>query len=254
MRLLKFYPWGESFPGSPYFGGGLSGAGFGITIAPDRRIWVGNFGFAGLGCPTPPADSVSVFKPDGTPLAPSPFTAGPISWPQATVADRRGNVWIANCAAASVALYPKGRPHRAFEIPVPGAELVKPFGLAIDHGGNAWVAGTISSSVAVFGPRGDLIEVIPSNGHLTRPMGVAADSRARRALLISGRGPTLRSRCSSATPIVSLMPTRRSAAAASPFPGGSPLTAPIPCGSPISAFPSTWAIPTTRWLGTSPIG
>jgi DNA-binding beta-propeller fold protein YncE len=177
MRLLKFYPWGESFPGSPYFGGGLSGAGFGITIAPDRRIWVGNFGFAGLGCPTPPADSVSVFKPDGTPLAPSPFTAGPISWPQATVADRRGNVWIANCAADSVALYPKGRPHRAFEIPVPGAELVKPFGLAIDHGGNAWVAGTISSSVAVFGPRGDLIEVIPSNGHLTRPMGVAADSR-----------------------------------------------------------------------------
>ena len=39
------------------------------------------------------------------------------------------------------------------------------------------MAATISSSVAVFGPRGGLIEVIPSNGHLTRPMGVAADSR-----------------------------------------------------------------------------
>ena len=25
MRLLKFYPWGENFPGSPYFGGGLWG-------------------------------------------------------------------------------------------------------------------------------------------------------------------------------------------------------------------------------------
>ena len=26
-RLIKLYPWGENFPGSPYFGGGLSGAG-----------------------------------------------------------------------------------------------------------------------------------------------------------------------------------------------------------------------------------
>ena len=62
-RLLKFYPWGENFPGSPYFGGGLSGAGFGISIAPNGLIWVGNFGFAGTGCPLPPANSVSVFRP-----------------------------------------------------------------------------------------------------------------------------------------------------------------------------------------------
>ena len=53
-RLLKFYPWGENFPGSPYFGGGLSGAGFGISIAPNGLIWVGNFGFAGTGCPDTP--------------------------------------------------------------------------------------------------------------------------------------------------------------------------------------------------------
>ena len=68
-RLLKFYPWGESFPGSPYFGGGLSGAGFGISIAPNGLIWVGNFGFAGAGCPVPPADSVSVFRRNGQPLS-----------------------------------------------------------------------------------------------------------------------------------------------------------------------------------------
>src|SRR5687767_11790286 len=90
-RLLKFYPWGESFPGSPYFGGGLSGAGFGITIAPNGLIWVGNFGFAGTGCPLPPANSVSVVRPDGEPLSrQAGLTAGPISWPQATVADRKG--------------------------------------------------------------------------------------------------------------------------------------------------------------------
>jgi hypothetical protein len=93
-RLLKFYPWGENFPGSPYFGGGLSGAGWGISIAPNGLIWVGNFGFAGAGCPEPPANSVSVFRPDGTTLSPdvTGLTAGPISWPQATVADRQGNI------------------------------------------------------------------------------------------------------------------------------------------------------------------
>jgi len=84
-RLLKFYPWGENFPGSPFFGGGLSGAGFGVSIAPDGLIWVGNFGFAGTGCPLPPANSVSVFLPDGRPISGNGgLTAGPISWPQAT--------------------------------------------------------------------------------------------------------------------------------------------------------------------------
>ena len=100
-RLIKFYPWGEPFPGTPYFGGGLSGSGFGISIGPDGLIWVGNFGFsAPVGCDPPPADSVSLFLPNGRPLSPRMgLTAGPISWPQATVADRRGNIWIANCAA-----------------------------------------------------------------------------------------------------------------------------------------------------------
>ena len=184
-RLLKFYPWGESFPGSPYFGGGLSGAGFGITLAPDGLVWVGNFGFAGRGCPTPSANSVSVFNPDGTPLASSPFTAGPISWPQATMADRKGTIWIANCAADSVTVYPKGRPREAFEVPVPigpRGRRMKPFGMAIDHRGNAWMSGNFNDTLAVFAPDGDLIDVIPPRGpdgriQLRRPMGVASDSR-----------------------------------------------------------------------------
>ena len=92
-RLLKFYPWGESFPGSPYFGGGLSGAGFGISIAPNGLIWVGNFGFAGAGCPLPPADSVSVFRrerqaalagPAGSPPARSPGRRRPCPIARAT--------------------------------------------------------------------------------------------------------------------------------------------------------------------------
>jgi hypothetical protein len=120
LRLLKFYPWGENFPGSPYFGGGLSGAGFGISIAPNGLIWVGNFGFAGTACPLPPANSVSVLLPNGIALSRDEgLTAGPISWPQSTVPDRQGNIWIANCAADSVTLYPKGLPRKAVEIPIP---------------------------------------------------------------------------------------------------------------------------------------
>jgi len=187
-RLLKFYPWGENFPGSPYFGGGLSGAGFGISIAPNGLIWVGNFGFAGTGCPEPPANSVSVFRPDGKALSRDDgLTAGPISWPQATVPDRQGNIWIANCAADSVTLYPKGRPREAFEIPIPppvnaSAAKMKTFGLAIDHQGNAWATGSLNSTLAVIGPKGNLIEVIPPEGppgrtQLRRPMGVASDSQ-----------------------------------------------------------------------------
>jgi hypothetical protein len=187
-RLLKFYPWGENFPGSPYFGGGLSGAGFGISIAPNGLIWVGNFGFAGTGCPEPPANSVSVFRPDGKALSRDDgVTAGPISWPQATVPDREGNIWIANCAADSVTLYPKGRPGKAFEIPIPppvnaSAAKVKPFGIAIDHQGNAWATGSLNSTLAVIEPEGHLLEVIPPQGphgrtQLNRPMGVASDSR-----------------------------------------------------------------------------
>ncbi len=187
-RLLKFYPWGENFPGSPYFGGGLSGAGFGIALAPNGLVWVGNFGFAGAGCKLPLANSVSVFRPNGQPLSRAAgFTAGPISWPQSTVSDRGGNIWIANCAADSVTLYPQGRPGKAFEIPIPppanaGAAKMKTFGIAIDRQGNAWATGSLNSTLAVIGPAGNVIEVIPPQGphgrtQLSRPMGIASDSR-----------------------------------------------------------------------------
>jgi hypothetical protein len=236
-RLLKYFPWGENFPGSPYFGGGLSGSGWGITLAPDGRVWVGNFGFTPppfTGCPPPPANSVSLFRPNGKPLSgENGFTAGPISAPQGTMADREGNIWIANCQADSVTVYPKGRPGKAFEIPIPppaGATTpMKPFGIAIDRAGNAWVTGSMNGTLAVIGPDFKVVEVIPAQSADTRPMGNASDSRGniwsrtRTSWTFRARTPPPRilapqtrprSRCFSATPIASRTPARPSPAAA----------------------------------------
>jgi hypothetical protein len=118
-RLIKFYPWGENFPGSPYFGGGLSGAGYGITLDPSNRVWIGNFGFQDPPCillpQAAPHNSVSAFKADGSPISgPSGFTNGKIFWPQATVSDRDGNIWIANCGNDSVTKIPRGNHVQAF--------------------------------------------------------------------------------------------------------------------------------------------
>jgi hypothetical protein len=204
LRLLKFYPWGAPY-GSPYFGGGLSGAGFGITLDPKGRVWVGNFGFEAPECtnakvvPPDPAkkipathDSVSLFGPDGTPVSPAEgFTTGGIWWPQATVSDRAGNIWTANCGNDTVTFIPKGNPKRARNIPLPGGvgaagtlrpgasdgpPVIKPFGIAIDPQGRAWVTGNASDEVYIVSADGT-VKPVQTNGLLSHPMGISTDSK-----------------------------------------------------------------------------
>jgi sugar lactone lactonase YvrE len=211
LRLLKFHPWGEPFADTPYVGGGLSGAGFGITIDTRGGVWVGNFGFEAPSCdgsvpPDPerkiPAthDSVSLFRPDGTPVSPDAgFTRGGIWWPQATVADPRGNVWTANCGNDTVSVIPRGNPRRARNIPLPGGQgangnlvvelpqqpRIKPFGLAIDPDGRAWVTGNADNEVYVVSPDGR-VEVRDTRGLLLYPMGISGDSRGNMWVSSSG--------------------------------------------------------------------
>jgi hypothetical protein len=176
LRLLKFYPSGKPFPRVPYFGGGLSGSGFGITLDPRDRVWVGNFGFESPLCTVPPFpadsekipathDSVSLFLPNGTPISvPDGFTKGHIWWPQGMASDKTGNVWMGNCGNDTVTLIPRGKPWQARNFAIPGGlvdqggpyqppllpeddkfgtprPLIKPFGLALDPKGRAWVVG-----------------------------------------------------------------------------------------------------------------
>jgi hypothetical protein len=195
-QLFKFTPRGRFAPGSPFTGGGLNGAGFGITIAPNDHVWVGNYGFAGVGCnETPPADSISEFRANGTPRSPDAtmsstggWTNGPIDAPQATVADPDGNIWIANCGNRTVTQYPGGK-HADAEV-FSGIGIVNPFGLAINQHGQAFIGGNSNSKVAMLNPDGTPTAVSPiSGGGISRPMGLASDSRGKIWVANSGAIP-----------------------------------------------------------------
>ena len=189
QTLMKFYPWGENFPGSPYSGGGLSGAGYGITLDPSGNVWVGNFGFQDPPCELLPQmalhNSVSAFYPDGSPIAANGYTQGNISWPQGTASDRKGNIWIANCGNDSVTVFPGGDPNRAFNIalgqqpPASGHPEMKPFGATIDLDGNVWIANNRSDTMSVISPQGVLIDTLPGTFQgktvLSHPVGNATD-------------------------------------------------------------------------------
>ncbi len=188
-RLLKFYPWGEPVPETPFFGGGLSGAGFGITLDPSGHVWVANFGFEDPPCTFLPQaakhDSVSEFDSNGTPLSPPEgFAEGKVSYPQGTVSDHEGNIWIGNCGSDSVTVYYGGHPRNRLNVSLRSSETsdrvrLKPFGVAVDLAGNVWTANDGNSTVSVVSPEGKLVATLPRTKDgkivLRRPMGIAPD-------------------------------------------------------------------------------
>jgi sugar lactone lactonase YvrE len=188
-----------------YTGGGVDGVGFGITIAPNDDIWVGNFGFKGETCPrNPSSDSVSQFTSEGVPLSPDGviidgmyiegggWTNGGIGWPQGTVSNRRGDIWIASCNGevidneqVDVTIYRDGNPDSWFVIKQP--DLIKPFDVAFDTHGIAWVTGTNSDNVFAFRPDGAQISASPfALEPGSRPLGAASDSRGNVWVALSG--------------------------------------------------------------------
>lgn len=176
--LIKLTPTGEDAPGAPFYGGGVSGAGFGVTLDPDGNVWIGNFGFKGEGCTEPTVNnSVSKFAPDGTPLSPpiTGFNKGGIDQPQGTISDQDGNIWIVNCSGDSVTRYAGGDHNNHLLINDIGLSV--PFDAAVDHQGRVWVTSNVSDEIAVLDNNGEPVPGSPfTDGHMDAPMGIAVDS------------------------------------------------------------------------------
>jgi len=177
---IKLTPDGKDAPGAPYSGGGLYGAGFGITLDANGDAWLGNFGFQGTGprrC-RGNVTTVSEFDPDGTALSPNGFSNGNINQPQGMATDQQGNVWITNCGADSVTQFPDANP--ALALNYAGLPLYTPFGLAVDGQNNVWITNNGQDpngnyTVVELGPDGKIIGAPLSGGGLKAPLGIGVD-------------------------------------------------------------------------------
>jgi len=187
-QMLRFDPSGKDFPGAPYEGGGLYGAGYGVTIDKDGNVWASNFGFQGTGCTQPQRDkSLSKFTPDGEALSPARkgFTQGDIYRPQGMASDMDGNIWTASCGNDSLVLYGAGDPGNAQNFS--GFGILKPFDVATDADGNVWTAGNRNNRVAKLDKDGNLLFLSARRaGGVKRPMGITVDSQGNAWVANSG--------------------------------------------------------------------
>jgi hypothetical protein len=128
-------------PRSPLTGGGILGAGFGVTIDPHSSVWFGNFGWGMCdGCvPSPDGNgSLSRFTLTGMPVSPpDAYQGGPVR-AQGLGSDAEGNIWISSYANDSVYVFPHGNPHQA--VSFPQYENSGPFDVALAADGTAWVS------------------------------------------------------------------------------------------------------------------
>jgi sugar lactone lactonase YvrE len=177
---VKLTPTGAEPSNSPFIGGGLNGAGWGATIDPTGNLWIGNFGFAGNMCATPPpANSVSKFTLNGVPLSPAGtgFTGnGFIHAPQGTVSDAAGTIWIANFTATAnyVTALVHGDPHNV-KTYVNNPNFKNAFGIALDAQSNVWVTSG-PKYVTKIDPNTGNYQMYTAPG-MDRPLGLAIDSQ-----------------------------------------------------------------------------
>jgi hypothetical protein len=147
---LVFKPNGQPADGrngtplSPLMGGGVLGAGFGVTVDPRGSVWFGNFGWGDSNnCtnPIPSPDgngSMSRFTLTGIPLSPpDAYQGGPVR-AQGLGADADGNIWISSYQNDSLYVFLHGNPHQA--VSFPQYTNSGPFDVALAPDGTAWVS------------------------------------------------------------------------------------------------------------------
>ena len=105
-------------------------------------IWVTNGG----------SNSVTAFA-GGEPIAGSPLTGGGLNRPEGIVSESKGQVWVANNGANTLAELSAWKVPPGFVSPphgFTGAGLNHPWGLAIDRHGNLWATNEGNGSVTLF--------------------------------------------------------------------------------------------------------
>ena len=183
-HVIALTPDGRDLPNAPYTGGGVDGAGFGVTLDTWGTLWISNFGFFGTTCPTelrPAANSVSRFSLEGVPYSPDEgYTQGGIGSPQGIVSDQAGNIWIANACNGTVTQYlssaPGDTPEVGWTYSVdPDA---KPFAIWIDEAGDGWISDNFNETIfKLSGEDGSLL-IGPISGAgtgINQPMGIVVD-------------------------------------------------------------------------------
>lgn len=138
---------GEPIYGSPIFGLGLNGSGYGTAVAPDGSIWIASFA----------GNKLSKFSAEGHVEAAIsrkwvPNQANPservrtLDNPMGIAIDQQGNIWVPNSGQVhdlsdfgSLTVYLNGDPKQA--ITYKEQSLIdKPFNIAIDDQGRAWIS------------------------------------------------------------------------------------------------------------------
>jgi len=141
-------------PRSPLLGGGILGAGYGVTIDPHGHVWFGNFGWGPCDDCDPSPDgngSISRFTLTGNPVSPpDAYQGGPVR-AQGMVSDAGGNIWISSFGNNSVYVFKHGNPHQSvgFDQQLGGG----PFDIALAADESAWVSnglGLPPASVAKY--------------------------------------------------------------------------------------------------------
>ena len=140
---------GRPAPISPFTGGGLLGAGFGVALDNSgEHVWIGNFGWGGDN-PTPQG-SVSVFDLDANPITPDDGYQQLLYRVQGVAFDARGNVWMASYGNKSVVVYPGGNPNAAVSFASTDDLTIVPFDIAIAADGTAWITNSDQDASGVM--------------------------------------------------------------------------------------------------------
>lgn len=129
-------------PRSPVFGGGIFGVGFGVGIAPDGHVWIGNFGWGDPDTQYPVNGTVTELNAKGQPLSPPQGYTGSTDRVQGVAVDGDGNVWLASFGNNALTVFPGGRPHSAYTLTDTSGDdpLIGTFGIAVSGPAEAWVS------------------------------------------------------------------------------------------------------------------